>query len=328
MLLVAGWLIDRIGVGPILICASIVLAMGFVALAVGETIGQATVALLLIGGAAAGLLVGSVVLMPPALGWTEPAAATNLGSIFFLLGAVAAPPLFTPILGRWGLRQSLLGMALLALVPALLIIVPAWPKPVATDHQATGFNSPVLWLAAAVLFFYLPLEHHLAGRCGPYLTELGHPLRLTAALTVGFWIAFVAMRVATGWFLALDRLAVRDFEPWYILGLAAFGAIALGNILSLSDGRGAGAGVILLGACLGPIMPTLLGMVYRLSPSDPGIACGTVVAVGWLGAGLVPPMDRLFAGAGSSARDRLQFPLALFLALGAAALVLTLIQAI
>jgi fucose permease len=227
------------------------------------------------------------------------------------------------------LRQSLLGTALAALLPGVLVAVSPWEtaRPV-VDHGGAVLNEPRVWLAAAVLFFYLPLEQTLAAWSGPYLIDLGHSPRLSAALTTGFWVAFLATRLAVGFFLGQDLLVISDVEPWIVLLLAAFTAIVLGNMLGAPAGRANGLAIILLGASLGPMFPTVVGLVYRLFPQGPATACGAVMAMAALGGALLPALAGVSEPRPGCAQAALRFPMALTLVLTTAALVLTLVQGV
>jgi fucose permease len=326
LLLLAGLLSDGWGGQVVVVLGSGVLAVGLAVLAGSQSAGQAGTGILLTGAGLAGLGVGSTVLMVPAFAPSQPAAATNLGTIFFTLGALLAPGLGDKLNRRWGLRRGLLAVALVALLPglaaafALLESIPTGSGPV-----GEVFASPLLWLAAAGLFCYVPLETTVANLSGRVLAESGHALGLTAVLTAGFWVSFLACRLGTGLFLSQGILLVANPEPWITLLLAVFTAILLGNVIGMVDARGAGLGLVAAGASMGPLLPTLLGKAVRLFPQAPGSACGAVLAAGTAGGLILSPLIARYARR-VSARDALRVPLALALLLGVACLFLAFLE--
>jgi hypothetical protein len=71
-------------------------------------------------------------------------------------------------------------------------------------------------------------------------------------------------------------------------------AVILGNMAGAEHRRRPGFGLILLGLLLGPVLPTLLGMVFRqVAPSGQGTAYGLVLAAGFLGSLLLAPLLHL-----------------------------------
>jgi fucose permease len=322
-LLVLGMTVAHLGALETLIAGSVVLTLGFLALAVSRTIGQSVAALVLIGAGGAALGIGSLVLMPHAFFPNEPAAAVNVGALFWTLGALLTPAWLGGSLRKWGLRQSLLAAALVSLLPGLTVALTALPSSRPTPEQlGPVLDAPSLWLAALVLFLHIPLEMALTAWSTRYLTEEGHQPRLASALNVGFWLSFLLARLATALFLGQDRLLITDVEPWVIFGLAVATAVILGNMAGTDSPRGASIGLILVGAGLGPVLPTLLGLVYRAFPAGRGLAVGLVWAVGSLGGVLLPPL--LGVSAQKTAPEALRVPMVLALLVAAGALVLAL----
>jgi hypothetical protein len=322
-LLVIGMTVGRLGALECLIAGSVVLGLGFLALAVSRTIGQVVAAVVLIGAAGAALGIGSLVLMPQAFFPGQPAAAINVGALFWTLGALLTPAWLAGSLRKWGLRQSLLAAALFSLLPGLTVALTALPsnRPM-PEKLGPALDAPSLWLAALVLFLFVPLEMALRAWSTRYLTEAGHQPRLASALTVGFWLSFLLARLATALLLGQDRLLITDVEPWVIFGLAIATAVILGNMAGTDSPRGASIGLILVGASLGPVLPTLLGLVYRAFPAGRGLAVGLVWAVGSLGGVLLPPL--LGISGQKPAPEALRFPIVLALLVAASALVLAL----
>jgi hypothetical protein len=82
-------------------------------------------------------------------------------------------------------------------------------------------------------------------------------------------------------------------------------------------------GILLLGFLLGPIFPTLVGVVFQLFPDREGTAYGTMFAIGSAGSLLLAPLIGVSAQR-RSVQTALRIPMFLALALTATALVFAL----
>jgi hypothetical protein len=278
----------------------------------------------LVGGGGANLLTGSCVLMT----WTFPKdlfPPLFWGTVFLTLGAIVLPLLATRLFNRFGFRQGLLGIALGTLVPGILVVLlPAMVQPELARGDHRVFDSAVAWISGVMVFFYIFLLVLLASSANLYLNQAGHRPALASALIGCFWLAFLVSRIACGAIFSQIDLIPKDPEPWIIMLLALAVAIDLGNMAGSDNSRGAGVGLLIAGACLAPVLPTALSLMYRLFPAERGMATGVVWAsgiLGWL-------VARGFSDSGAPSRpDRnlLRAPLVLALLLAIAALILVLI---
>jgi hypothetical protein len=310
LLVVAGLSIDLWRVQEILIIGSVLAALGMVALAVSRTFPQGAASFSLLGMGGACLLTGSCVLMPRAFFPNSPSASANIGFLFVLPGVFLAGNLSTALLRNWSpnplaVRRCLLVFALLQLIPGLVVAFASWgDNPVAQGDAGQVFNSLLLWLAALVAFAYAPIEATLADWSGGYLTESGHHPNMAETLTVGFWLSFLAGRLAFGLLLGWE-VFLPNAESWIIVAMAVVAAVVLGNMIQAVSPRSAWFGLVIVGAALGAIFPTILGVGYQLTQAARGTACGIVCAAAALGRVSLAPLLGLQArrsGAGSAMR--------------------------
>jgi fucose permease len=333
MMPLAGLLIDRTDLRIVLIAGCILTAIGLYTLTVRATYSAALTSLLLVGVGAACVSTACVVLMPAFFDWDSQriAAAVNLGMVFFALGSLVTPTLVDLLLRTYDLerfQRTLIFLAILSLTPAVVA---------ATQWSATGqipverrpqdlaalFGDVRLWLAGLVFFLYGPLEFAVGTWATTYLIDHGYSDRRAARLLSGFWLMFLAGRVLTA-FLQ-DRNVLRasgDALLIPILGLAA--AVTLGNLIGAPATKKTGWGLLALGLILGPIFPTLVGMVLKLDHPR-GTAYGMMFAIGALGSLFLAPVIGLYAR-GRSVQVALRIPLALALLMAAAATVLGLLK--
>jgi fucose permease len=340
MMPLAGLLIDRIDVRIVLIAGCVLTAVGFYMLTVRATYNAALAALLLVGVGAALVSTACVVLMPSFFDWDQKktAAAINVGMVFFALGSLVTPTLVDVLLrtyDRARFQRTLICLAVLCLVPAV-VAATQWKAAgqyqlkTSTAQLSALLGDARLWLAGFVFFLYGPLEFAVGTWATTYLLEHGYTDRRAAHLLSGFWLMFLAGRVLAA-FLQ-DQNVLKDGSDAVlipVLGLAA--AVVLGNLISAPAHQKTGLGLLALGLILGPVFPTLVGMVLRFGPSPretyemPGTAYGAMFAIGSLGGLILAPLIGLYAR-GRSVQVAWRIPLALGLLMSATATVLGLIR--
>jgi fucose permease len=116
------------------------------------------------------------------------------------------------------------------------------------------------------------------------LKELHVPERQITLWVGGLWLAFLGARLLTG-------LVIRPgYEAWLVLFLIMLAGVTLGNLIGNDRPTAAGWALLLTAACLAPVFPTVLGLVLRTFPGDPGTACGALMAANTLGVLLVPSL--------------------------------------
>jgi fucose permease len=271
--------------------------------------------------------------MPEAFFKDNPAASSNLGNVFFGLGALVTPALAEVLIRRAGFRRTMILLALFCLaLTVVTILTPAGafpsratPEELPTQHADVGkiLSDPVLWLTGLVFLLYGPLEGAMGTWATTYLTELGYREGRAALLLSGFWLTFLAARLMTAIWLQQGVLP-EDSEPWVILVLALVAAVALGNLAGTHKRGSAGAGLLLVGAAFGPIFPTLVGILFKhFEPYQRGTAYGAMFAIGATGSLFLPPLIGAYARR-TSVRKALRIPAVVALLLAAAVLLLAL----
>jgi fucose permease len=300
LMLLSGVLLDIYGARAALAAGPVMLAVGLVVLSLRPTYPHAWAALLLAGFGASALGTASIVLMPQAFSSTANAAgpppataALNLGFVFLALGALLTSVLTDILLEKIELRRMLAVFALLSLAPAFLGVLPEnahWQMAEQRGQPSALFAESACWLTALVLFFYVPLEASISLWTFSLLAERGQEERTAAGLLSGFWAAFVASRLATA--LAFAPLGARLGWAWertLIVVLPLVAAVLLGNLAGAGQGGRPRGGLVLLGLLLGPVLPTLLSVVFRAAPEEKGTAFGLMFAFGSVGSMVLAP---------------------------------------
>jgi fucose permease len=319
MVLISGILSDELGVKSVFLVGSLVTVVGVAALAMSESGLQVLGAVLLTGVGGACLSTGSSLLMSKAFFPDNELASQNLGNVFFGVGALVTPALVAALLQRLDYRRTVGVVALLCLLPALIAAVTSQSE-FSTSGGPTNLNAilgnPIVWLAGLVFLFYAPLEGSLGTWATEYLIDRGIRARAATWLLSGFWFMFLAARLATALLLEREILPKSYAAVWLIMALALAAAVLLGNMAGARTRNSGALGLLLVGAFLGPIFPTLVGILLMHFPHARGTAFGAMFAIGAVGNLFLPPLIGAYARRSSVQRAMiLPMIIALLLAL-------------
>jgi fucose permease len=343
--LLSGVLIDLWSPRGVLVTGSLIAAAALTMLATmtrSKNYSGVLMAVLAAGVGAAFLGAACIVLMPQAFFAGSLTASLNLGNVFFGLGALLTPTLAWLLIGRFGFRRTVLLLTLFCLVPATAAALSLLPPFDQThfrlvpqeDIAALPASVPAsqflpFILAAVAFFLYGPVEFAISTWCTTYLVEQGYkPQRAELILSL-FWLVFLASRLAVA-FLGQASPFLDSFSAGLVTVLAFLAAAILGNLAGAAaarEGRGV-LGILTLAAVLGPIFPTLVGIVFDPKVTPPrlhGTAYGAVFAIGSTGSLLLAPLLGLFARR-SSVRQAWRILTFLCLALGLTAFTLGMAQ--
>jgi fucose permease len=323
MMLGSGLLIDKWGSQAVLVVGALLTAMATAGIEFTRRYRHVLLVFLVLAAATAGLATASVVLIPAAFLPHRVVASANLGFVPLTLGFLLAPGVVRTLQGRYGFRRSLQILALVCLVPALpAVLAPsaAFDIPAAPAVTGSALADSRLWLAALLALLYQPLEAALTTWTPAYLKELGHPQATAPVLWWSFWGAFLAARIVIALFIQ------SGFAPWFIPVLVLLVAITLGHLVGAYSPANGSLALVLLGLCLGPLLPTVVGLVLQKFPAERGAAVGVILASTTLGALLLCPIIDTYAR-GTSARVVMRIPLGIALAMMGAGLGLALVVA-
>jgi fucose permease len=361
MMLLSGSLIDHWGDKQMLFVGLLLSAAGFAALALCRTPRSVIIPLLIVGAAGAWVIIATTLMLPgvffpshsvqaPAVSaagilagtigqgaivqstllaragelaprFETPTAALNFGFVFVALGTLLAPWLFDTFSRRYSFKQVLLTAGLLCLLPAAFVgLMPADVFP--RTHPEADFDrlltNPRTWIAAAILVLYLPLERSLATWVDRYLRELHYDDTQIPRFLIAFWILFVAARL-------LSTFIVQPgFEMWFVFLLVVAAAATLGNLVGYAGSSRGGRGLLLIGACFGPILPTVLSVFLVTFPHAPATMLGLVFGLGFLSNAIFQPALVAFAR-NHSIRATVKIPMVMALLLAAPTMMLALV---
>jgi len=285
-LALGGNAVDNWGGREVLFAGALLACVGLASLGVKLSLSSLIPVIMLLGAAWGILVAGGLALMAGEFwGANSPAGALNLGFFGVGLGVVLCP-IFARLLGtRFTFRTGMLLVGLAGLIPAILVMFTlksSYHEPMPAEELGPLLSQPYFWFALLVGFIALPLENGLAIWPNQFLASLGYGERATHGWLIGFWLAFLAARLGTGLIL------LEGWEGGWILILILLIAITMGNMAG-AYGHASGWGLLLVGACQGPIWPCILGLVLALFPGAPFTATCLVYAAGAIGSLLAIP---------------------------------------
>lgn len=217
------------------------------------------------------------------------------------LGASTGPVIMTAAVAGPGYRSgyALLASLLGLMTLAFILTRQQWSQPagaVAAPAERSGtvkqaLRSRNVWLSMAVFFCYTGLESMVGQWCFTWLTE-GRGLAVAAAgaWTAAYWASLTLGRVALGW-------VAEWWGPDRLLRRASLGVLAGVGLLVFAPGLSGRLGLLLLGASLAPVYPTLMARTpRRVGEEISGHAVGFLVSSATLGSAFVPALVGLLVG--------------------------------
>jgi MFS family permease len=302
LMLAAGLLVDFWGVRPTIILGAILLALSFLALSAGAAYQRTVTAVLVAAFGASAVGVASLVLMPQGLfGLDERTASMQLGLVLVGLGALLAPPLIDLFVGGLGFGRTMAILAFVFLSPAFLAALPdqgAFGETTRLESLPALLQNPGVWLGGLVVFCYAPLEgfvsvwtvNHLTNNPPPG-TKPEQARHLQVRWLARFWAAFLVSRLFFAFVEHAGYLG-DEWADWFLAGTALLAVAALGNLAGASRPRHALNALVCLGFFLGPVLPFLIGLYFRLHDVGklPGTSFGLLYSCGSLGSLTLAPL--------------------------------------
>ena len=286
---VVGPLTDRFGMKAPLTLGAALVAVALAGIARATTLGGLlpVVACLGLGGGAlnatANTLVADLHEDPAAK-----ASALNVLGVFFGFGALIMPFSIGVLLSRAGLPGLLLAAAALCVLTATFAAALRYPTPKQTQDFPLGglgqlARTPLVMAFAFLLFFQSGNEFLLGGYFATFVTrELALPVGQASYLLAAYWAAIMVSR------LMLSRAVLRIGAHRAVLAaaiLAASGAIA---VAAATTTPLATVGILVTGAALAGVFPTVLGIAGGAFRERSGTVFGLLFAVALTGGMTMP----------------------------------------
>ncbi len=287
--LVLGVLMDRFGMKPPLAIAPWLVALALVLIARATAYADLLPASVL-AGVGGGALNGGTNTLVSDLHEDErkKSAALNVLGVFFGIGALSLPLTIGALVAAFGLRGLLYAGAVACACAGVFAAALRFPKPKQAHRLPIGdmprfLGMPVVLAMAILLFFQSGNEFILAGYFSSFLAR---DFRMTVEgasyVLAGYWAAIIFAR------LFLARQLARWSGTAVILGSALIAAAGC-VIASTAGSIGAAcAGILVTGAALAGIFPTLLGLAGAQFRDHSGTVFGILFTVALSGGMTMP----------------------------------------
>jgi len=293
-MLAAGFLSDHFGRQPVTIGGALLFTASLVVLAQAASYWMVLAAVLLLSAGWAALINIVNPLQLPAFGG-EKAYATNMGCFIFGIGSFVTPLGVAFLIRRLDLRRTLLLLSVSGPVMAALACAAEYPAREAAGQVAAPglgvlLGSPVMWLLALALFFYMPAEATMAAWATTYLGERGMKEGAASGLLSGFWLAYTASRLVAA--LTIPK----GMETLVIYTLSV---LSLGVWVGVVCCRGrilAAVLVMAVGIAFGPLYPTFMAVLLgHFREELHGRAVAVFFTLGGLGCTVIPMLIGAYA---------------------------------
>jgi fucose permease len=289
----AGALIERLGVGRLLVLSSLLVAASATAWAVapfwGLIVGFACLSGLGAGAIDAGInAFAAARFSPRTITWLH--ASWGLGA---MLGPLGMTAVISVDAGDWRAGYLLLAASLGLLAACFYSTLGLWALPAAYEPGSTAsargslreaLGEPRVRGNALVFFLYTGIEASAGQWAFTLLTESrGMPATSAGLAASAYWASLFAGRVAFG-------VATPHVPPATLLRLGLGGAPLAALALCLTrSGAGGAAALFGLGLLLAPIFPLLIAATpARVGDRHASHAIGLQVSSATLGAGVLP----------------------------------------
>jgi fucose permease len=324
MSLIIGLITDKVGYKPVAIFGFFAASLCIFLLARAQTYASAALCCFFLGFGAMALNTAGNTLLPVVLfGGKNPAAASNLGNVFFGLGLFLTPLIVSFFFRKTTYPKTVSLLGVLILVPVVPAVMAEYPKAAAGFSLAEAGSllaQPVVLLGAVVLLLYSSIETSFCNWLTPYAKEMFSRVRsdndegavdasAQRMLSV-FAVAMMAGRLIASQVPAITR----------------YGSLVIGGVMLVSAAIILGMAVVkkawlvpvlaaLSGLMLAPCFPTTVGLVYSKHPANFGSVFGVIFAGAMLGGVVVPKaIGNLAKGATIQKSLRLLIPICLLVA--------------
>jgi fucose permease len=292
--LAGGPLNDRFGTKPVLVTSMAFLAIGILAFTNARSLGWMFALALFAGLGQGGVDMGANLVVADAAP-RNTTSALNLLHFFFGLGAFIGPALVGLAILATGaglVIQWIIAGLFALLTLAMAVLLRRGAQPATESNRVSGasptgpsvYLSPLLWLMAALMLIYVGVEIALGSWISTYMRlTTGMLAQYGAWATSAYWAALAVGRLA-------GAAASRSLGRLRLLGIALAGSLLGGVGLWLAHATVAPTilALVWIAFFYGTVYPTTVALATAAFPRSTGKAVGILVALGSIGAALLP----------------------------------------
>ena len=322
--LVMGVVTDSLGYQPVAVFGFVVTALCILMLAQGKSFAAVLLPCLLLGFGAMALNTAGNTMIPVVLfEGKNPAAASNLGNVFFGAGLLLTPLLLSYLFRKTSYKlaiSALAGIVLIPLIPALLADYPASTTGFQIADTLRMLVEPAVWCAALALFCYASLDATFSNWLPAFGKEVileAKPETAPAAADASAQrlISVYAVALIVGRLIASQIPAITAYGTWFIAAASLLTAPLILVLTNTKNVRPAWTLVFVAGLLSAPFFPTIVGiMAAKYDANIFGSVFGIIFAGALLGGTTVPKLIGNLAEGSTIQRSlKLLIPLCLIL---------------
>jgi fucose permease len=280
------------------------------------------VCVLLGAGAMALNTAGNTLVTVVLFGGENPAAASNLGNVFFGAGILLTPLAVSFLFRRMTFEWTLHVLAVIVLLPVAAAVAATYPESAVTFKfsDAVGLlGQPGVWVGGLVLFCCFSLDTTLKSWLAPFGKEVisqEHPEREVGAVDASALrlLVWFAAGMMTSRLLASNVPFITQYGAWFVAVAGAVSGVLIMTMLTTASVRQLVILATLAGFVFGLSFPTTLGVTFAKFPKEVrGSVFGIIFAVGMLGSVIMPKaIGNLAKGSTVQKSLKLLLPLCVF----------------
>jgi fucose permease len=296
--LLMGVITDKVGYGPVAIAGFCLTSVCVILLAVGRTYRAVLISCVLLGVGAMALNTAGNTLIPVVLfGGKNPAAASNLGNVFFGVGLLVAPLIVSYLFRKTTYERAVSTLAFILLAPVIVAILATYPESDAGFRLADALamlTEPAVLVSALALLCYASLDVSFCNWLPAFGKEVIDQARPdtdagVADASAQRLISVYAISMIIGRLIASQVPQITDYGSYFIAA-ASLGTALI--ILMMTVTRSVGSAWLLVfvaGLISAPFFPTIVGITFaKFRPEVYGSVFGIIFAGALLGGATIP----------------------------------------
>jgi fucose permease len=322
--LVIGMITDKIGYKPVAVSGFLASSLCIFLLARSRTYASTALCCVLLGLGAMALNTAGNTLIPVVLfGGKNPAAASNLGNVFFGLGLFLTPLIVSFLFRKTTYPKAVSLLGVLILMPVVPAIMAEYPKAAAgfsVSEAVSLLAQPIVLVGAIVLLFYSSIETSFCNWLTPCAKEIfsrARPNDDEGAVDASAqrMLSFFAIAMMAGRLIASQVPAITQYGSRVVGGVMLVSAAIIFGLARVKKASHVPVLAALAGLMLAPCFPTTVGLVYSKHPANFGSVFGVIFAGAMLGGVVVPKaIGNLAKGATIQKSLRMLIPICLLVA--------------
>jgi MFS transporter, FHS family, glucose/mannose:H+ symporter len=296
--LLMGVVTDKFGYKPVAVFGFVLTSVCVLLLARSRTYRSVLASCLLLGFGAMALNTAGNTLIPVVLfGGKNPAAASNLGNVFFGVGLLLVPLIVSFLFRKTTYEKAVSTLAVILLAPVAVAILATYPESNAGFRFSDALamlTEPAVLVSALALLCYASLDTSLCNWLPAFGKEvIGQASPDTDAnvadASAQRLISVYAVAMIIGRLIASQVPTITEYGSYFIAAASLVTALVILVMTVTRSVKLAWLLVFVVGLVSAPFFPTIVGITFdKFSPEVYGSVFGIIFAGALLGGATIP----------------------------------------